>query len=292
MSTMPVVVGVDGSEGSMRAAEWAAREAARRGAPLRIVSAPAPLPPKPSPRVPEVAIANTLRGMAAQNLSLAIERAEEVSHGLSIETGLLSWPPAVTVTDSGHGASMLVLGARGSGGFGAMILGSLSRHCVTHAPCPVVIVREETMGVQRQVAVGIRDPQDAQGAGQGALAFAFEEAALRRAELLVVHTWHGIPPGLPAMAGQAYDPELTSATARRQLQDMLVPWQEKYPAVTVSLNVAQARPARMLASLSARADLTVIGKHNAASLGPIHNGVLIHAHGPVAIVPDATSPSH
>ena len=291
MSTMPVVVGVDGSEGSLRTAEWAAREAARRDAPLRIVSAPAPLPPMPSPHVPGVTIVNTLRGMAARNLSLAIEWAEDVTHGLSIETGLLSWPPAVTVADSGHGASMLVLGARGSGGFGAMILGSLSRHCVTHAPCPVVIVREETMGVQRQVAVGIRDPQDAQGAGQGALAFAFEEAALRRAELLVVRAWHGIPQGLSAKSGPAYDPELISAAARRQLEDMLVPWQEKYPAVTVSLDVAQARPARMLASLSARADLTVIGKRNAASLGPIHNGVLIHAHGPVAIVPDTTSPS-
>jgi len=249
------------------------------------------LPPNPSPQVPEVAIANTLRGMAARNLSLAIEWAEDVTHGLSIETGLLSWPPAVTVADSGHGASMLVLGARGSGGFGAMILGSLSRHCATHAPCPVIIVREETMSVQRQVAVGIRDPEDGQGSGQGALAFAFEEAALRQAGLLVVHTWHGIPPGLSAKAGPAYDPELTSATARRQLADMLVPWQEKYPAVTVSLDVAQARPARMLASLSARADLTVMGKHSAASLGPIHNGVLIHAHGPVAIVPDTTSPS-
>ena len=260
MFRMPVVVGVDGSEGSMRAAEWAAREAVRRKVPLRIVSAPAPLPQMRSPHVAEAAVANALRGMAARNLDLALERVGEVAQVPLIETGLLAGPVAVAVADCGRGASMLVLGARGYGGFSAMMLGSVSRYSATHAPCPVVVVREETTAVQREVAVGIGDPEDA----QRTLAFAFEEAELRGAELLVVHALYWVPPTLQARADPAYDPELVSAAATGHLEEMLSTWQEKYPTVKVFPEVVQAHPARVLSSLSARADLTVIGKHTGA----------------------------
>jgi nucleotide-binding universal stress UspA family protein len=226
-------------------------------------------------------MANALREMATRNLSLALERAGEVAQVPRIETGLLCGPPAVAVADCGRGASMLVLGARGSGGFGAMMLGSVSRYGATHAHCPVVVVREETTAVQREVAVGIRNPEDA----QGALAFAFEEAELRGAELLVVHAWHWFPPGPRAKADPEYDPELVSAAARGQLGDMLSAWQAKYPTVKVSPEVVHAHPARVLASLSARADLTVVGMRTVSGLGCIRNVVLSHARGPVAVVP-------
>jgi nucleotide-binding universal stress UspA family protein len=283
MSSMPVVVGVDGSEGSMRAAEWAAREAVRRKLPLRIVSAPAPLPQLQSSYVPAAPLAKALREIADRSLGLALERIGEVAPGLSIETDLLSGPPPVTVADCGHGASMLVLGARGSGGFGGMMLGSVSRYGAAHAPCPVVVVREETTAVQREVAVGIRSLEDA----QGALDFAFEEAALRGAELLVVHAWYPFPLSLQAKADPAYDPELISATARGQLGDMLSAWQQKYPTVKVFPEVVHAHPARVLASLSARADLTVMGKRTVPGpvVGSIRNVVLSHALGPIAVIP-------
>jgi len=283
MDEMPVVVGADGSDESLRAVEWAALEADRRRVPLRIVSAPAPLPRMRSPYLSEAAVANALRGMAARNLDLAVERAAEVTQGLVIETDLLSGPAAVAVADCGHGASTLVLGARGSGRPGAMMLGSVSQHGVAHAPCPVVVVPDEALAVQHEIAVGIRDLQD----GQGALAFAFEEAELRGAGLLAVHVVRRIPPK-PAEGVPAYDPELASAAiSRRQMEDMLAAWREKYPTVKVTADVAPARPAQVLASLSARADLLVIGKRTAPDpvIGSIRNAVLIHARGPVAIVP-------
>jgi nucleotide-binding universal stress UspA family protein len=237
----------------------------------------------PSPYVPTTTIKNALSGIAARNLSRAIDRANEAARGLAIETGLLSGPAPVAVADCGHGASMLVLGARGAGGFSGMMLGSVSRYAAAHARCPVVVVREDTPAVQREVAVGIRDPRDS----QGALAFAFEEAALRGAELLVVHAWYLIPPLPHPEAGQAYDPELVSTAAGKQLADMLAAWREKYPTVKVFPDVVHAHPARVLASLSARADLTVIGKHTTPGLGSIRSVVLSHAHGPVAVVPSA-----
>src|SRR4029077_16180238 len=84
---------------------------------------------------------------------------------------------------------MLVVGARGAGGFAAMMLGSVSRYVAAWAPCPVVVVREETTAVHREIAGGIRDPEEA----TGTLPFAFEEAALRGADLVAVHTWYWLP---------------------------------------------------------------------------------------------------
>jgi nucleotide-binding universal stress UspA family protein len=113
MATKPVIVGVDGSEESLRAVEWAALEARRHGSWLRIVSAPAELPRLHAYQASPGEIAAALRAIAARSLDAAITRSEEVAPGLHIETGLLSGPSAVAVADSGAGASMLVVGARG-----------------------------------------------------------------------------------------------------------------------------------------------------------------------------------
>jgi nucleotide-binding universal stress UspA family protein len=271
----------------MRAAEWAAMEASRRGTPLRIVSAPAALASRQARHMSEATVANSLRWMAARSLGLALERAREVTQGLLIETDILPGTPAVAVADSGNGAAMLVVGARGAGGFGALVPGSVSRYAAMHASCPVIVVREEATVVHGEVAVGVRDPADA----HGALDFAFEEAAVRGANLLVVHAWAWLPAGLLARADPALDPESISAAARRETSDLLAAWGDKYPAVKVTADVVHAHPARVLSSLSARADLVVIGKHEAAShaVGSIQNAVLSHAHGPVAIVPSMTS---
>ena len=293
MSTKPVIVGVDGSEESLRAVEWAAIEAKRHSAPLRIVSAPALLPRMHAYNAAPTAIANALRGIAARALDAAITRSEEVAQGLSVTTGLLSGPPALAVAECGEQASMLVVGARGAGGFAAMMLGSVSRYTATRAPCPVVVVREESMAVHREIAVGIRDPQDT----DQTLAFAFEEAALRGADLVAIHTWFWFPAALhlPTEGGDAAelrptDPDRIAAEAATSLTTALAGWREKYPGVRVRHDVIHGHPARVLASYSARADLVVLGKHGhpadaGPGIGSIQHAVLDHAHGPVAVVP-------
>ena len=290
MATKPVTVGVDGSEESLRAVEWAALEARRHGMSLRIVSAPAELPRMHAYHVSPAEIAAALRGISARALDAAITRSEEVAPGLHIETGLLSGPSAVAVADSGAGASMLVVGARGAGAFAAMMLGSVSRHVAAWAPCPVVVVREETTAVHREIAVGVRDPED----GTGTLAFAFEEAALRGADLVAVHTWYWLPAApsavSPAAALRPPDPGQISAEAGRHLAATLDPWQRKYPEVRVRQDVVRGHPARVLASYTARADMVVIGRHGhpagpGPGIGSIQHAVLDHAHGPVAVVP-------
>jgi len=279
MATMPVVAGVDGSAESLRAVEWAALAAQRHGAPLRVVSAPV-LPPRMRARhaVPPT-VADQLSGESARALREAVTRAEEVSSRLLIDAGLLDGPPALAVTASGSGALMLVVGARGAGGFTQLLLGSVSRYAATHAACPVIVVREETSAVHREVVVGVRDPQDA----AAALDFAFDEAALRGATLVAVHSWNS----LPAPALRQADAALLAAEADRHLGEALEQWQKKYPGVPVRRDVVHGHTARVLAAYAGRADLVVVGRHSRGpAVGGIQHAVLSHAHGPIAVVPE------
>lgn len=286
----PIVAAVDGSEESMRAAEWAAREAARHGTALRIVSAPGLLPRMAVYQASAPTVANALRGLAARALADAVDRVNEVAAGVLVDTDLLDGPPAVAVAESGAGARLLVVGARGVGGFAALMLGSVSRHAATHARCPVVVVREETSAVHREIVVGVRDPDEA----DVTLGFAFEEAALRGAGLTAVHALSWYPPGAASSAhgargaGPAAGAPRAEAAAARQLEAALDRWREKYPDVTATAEVVHGHPGHVLASRSATADLVIIGRHGVVgelTVSTIQHAVLGHAHGPVAILP-------
>ena len=286
MTTKPVVVGVDGSEESLLAAEWAAMEANRHRLPLRIVSAPAMAPRTHSSQVSPATIASVLRGASARALRTAVTRAEEVAPGLEIATDLLSGPPALAVTGTGSGAAMLVVGARGAGGFAAMILGSVGRYAALRAACPAIVVRQASTAVHQEVAVGVRDPQDT----TEALTSAFEEASVRHADLMVVHAWYLFPSALRAPVDQdareiRFHPQQISDEASRGLSASLSRWRDKYPDVRIRHDIVHGHPARVLANYSARADLVVIGRHGSPGIGSIQHALLDHARGPVAIVP-------
>jgi nucleotide-binding universal stress UspA family protein len=286
MAMMPVVVGVDGSEESLRAVEWAAQEARRHRAPLRIVAAPVLLPHMRDHAQDPETVALRVKRESRLALDEAIVRAGEVATGQRIEAGLLTGPPAVAVTQSGAGALMLVVGARGLGGFAAMLLGSVSRYAAMQARCPVVVVREETSAVHSEVVVGIRDPRDT----TATLGYAFEEAALRNASLMAVHSWHWSRSAPDADAGRI------TAEAELNLSDALKAWHDKYPTVPAWHDVVHDHPAHVLAIYSARADLVVIGRHDSSgshpAIGGIQHALLSHARGPVAIVPATELPAH
>ncbi len=282
MATRPVVVGVDGSEESFRAAEWAAHAARRRGASLRIVSAPAAPPQLYAVDISPVAVISALQGLCARALGAAVACAEAAALGVRIDTGLLTGPPAIAVTEAGSGAAMLVVGARGIGGFTSMVLGSVSRYAATHAACPVVVLREGPVAGRGEIAVGISGPDEA----GDALAFAFEEAASRGAELIAVHAWSGAG---PLVAGGSGVPAVDApARAAAKLAEALAPWRDKYLGVAVRQDIVHGHPAWVLAGYSARAELVVLGRNPAPDIASIQYAVLDHARGPVAIVPSGS----
>ena len=275
MTTKPIVAGIDGSAEALRAVEWAAREAALRGAPLRIVSVAEMLPRMTPRQATDIeTVATHLSEERDQALAAAASTAAATAPDLLIATDPLDGPPAQAVTGSGSGALMLVVGSKGSSAFAAMILGSVSRYAAVHASCPVVVVREEATGTHRLVAVGIRNPQDC----AAALTFAFEEAQLRKAALLAVHAEQS--PGWHAADEQAAG----------GLDDLLDDWRGRYPDVDASGDVVHGHPGRVLTDLSARADLVVLGRHGTSgghAPGParVIHAVLGHAHSPVVTVP-------
>lgn len=130
-----VTVGVDASEGSIRALRWALREARLRGARLRAVLAWSYLDqPKGSfdPAYGE----DDARGQLDEALALVAGGADDVE----IDPVLVNDLPARALLAAARDADLLVVGSRGLGGFKGLLLGSVSQQVVQHAPCPVVVV--------------------------------------------------------------------------------------------------------------------------------------------------------
>jgi nucleotide-binding universal stress UspA family protein len=291
MASNVVVAGTDGSHPSLQAVEWAAREAALRGASLRIVAVPV-LPRRMSwqraPHGTPDAVADTIRRSYEQALVTAAARAAKAGPDVAMETVLLPGRPASALAEAAADASMLVVGSRGAGGLAALLLGSVSRYVATVAPGPVVVAREEALAGHGEVVVGIRDLDQ-----PTAIGFAFEEARLRRARLRAVHAWQWFLPEMRLTGTErpGADARDVTAEAAMWLTDLLTFWREKYPEVEVAPDVAHGSPARVLAGASARADLVILGRNSAddseqPSTGATAHALLSHAHSPVAIVPE------
>jgi nucleotide-binding universal stress UspA family protein len=135
-----IVVGVDGSPPSVEALKWAAGEAARHGAQLVAVSAwEFPFVPSgPGAGFYVGPSAEDLTAQAGRQLELALEQADVSSVEVAQVTEYGS--PARVLLDQAASANLLVVGARGHGGFTGLLLGSVSQQCATHAVCPTVVV--------------------------------------------------------------------------------------------------------------------------------------------------------
>lgn len=137
-----IVVGVDGSPGSRAALRWALRYAEHFGG--EVIGVLAWAPPnftEPVP-MPPLLSDDELRTRAEKALRGIVDEAEAVSTAsVSIRREVVRGHAARVLLDQSERAELLVVGSRGRGGFVGALLGTVSRHCVTHAPCNVVVVR-------------------------------------------------------------------------------------------------------------------------------------------------------
>jgi len=142
-----IVVGVDGSPGSLEALRFAVAEARLRGVKLRVVHAwTVPLAvalPEPAvlaqPLIPEPEFEQVRAALLAQGDTLLDEALAGVDMP-EVERVLVEGTPAHALVQTAEGADLLVVGSRGRGGFRGLLLGSVSQQCAHHAPCPIVIV--------------------------------------------------------------------------------------------------------------------------------------------------------
>lgn len=135
-----ITVGVDGSEGSIEALRWASKEAGLHNAKLRAVSA------WEYPYMyGEGIVALSLESLEAETkarLDATVEKAiEDPAKASQVERVVVCGHPASMLEVESKSADMVVVGARGRGGFLGLLLGSVSDQIVKHAHCPVVVVR-------------------------------------------------------------------------------------------------------------------------------------------------------
>ncbi|MEU9076991.1 universal stress protein [Kitasatospora sp. NPDC048538] len=134
-----IVVGSDGSESSRAALRWALRQAALVGAAVEAVTAweyPA------SHGLVPATVDGDAEALAGKVLAETVAREWGLDRLVEVRERVAPGNAARVLLTVAEGAELLVVGNRGHGGFTGAVLGSVTQHCVQHASCPVVVVRE------------------------------------------------------------------------------------------------------------------------------------------------------
>ncbi|MEV4416049.1 universal stress protein [Catellatospora sp. NPDC049609] len=283
----PVLAGADGSASALDAVRAAAREAALRRRPLRIVHAFIwPLmhvDTGPSEAVPE----GGLRHDAERILAEAAAAAAAEAPAVEISTDLLTGAPAPVLLHAAREADLVVLGDRGLGGFSGLLLGSVAVQVSSHSRTPVLVVR------------GRRDPAgpvllgcDGSAGSTAAVTAAFTAAGLRGAELLAVRVWRESP---GVASTPLYDAERARKEELELLQDALDANRGRHAEVRVRTELVLGRAGHELVRLSGQAQLVVVGARGRGGftgllLGSVSQQLLHHAACPVLIARDDHTP--
>lgn len=290
MSDKKIVVGVDGSDSAQQAVLWATDEAVRRAADVRLVSVAhlptsgyqmaAPVPPE---------LIDEIVDQSRQAVARAVSAIQDRHAGVSVETAVLTAAAVPALIEESKQAALMVLGSRGLGGFTGMLIGSTAVGLTAHGHCPVAVIRGD-IDATGPVVVGL----DGSLASAAAVAVAFEEASLRGAELVAVHTWTEYGTDLAHASGRQPVADWDSIEEREValLAEQLAGWQEKYPDVTVRRIVTRDRPVRCLLNESAGAQLLVVGCRGRGGftgmlLGSTSQALVYHATCPLLVAPRA-----
>jgi nucleotide-binding universal stress UspA family protein len=142
-----IVVGHDGSKCSQEALVWAAALARRADLDLHVVRAWAMMTaPKPSTWEPGYVPPLADYEKAVLDELSAHVRAAHLDPDVRVTCHVVHKAPAQGLMSAAQGADLMVLGARGRGGFSGLLLGSVSDQLVHHAPCPVTVIRTGAHG--------------------------------------------------------------------------------------------------------------------------------------------------
>lgn len=143
----PVIVGVDGSSHSRQALEWAFEYGRRYEVPIEAVNV-WQIPPasmyaylSPAGFGGDVDITSSLQNYAQTALDETVDAV--LGRDAPVTKRVEQGHPAAVLVDAAASARLLVVGSRGHGAFVGMLIGSVSQHCVAHAPCPVTVVSAE-----------------------------------------------------------------------------------------------------------------------------------------------------
>ncbi|MEV6979158.1 universal stress protein [Kitasatospora sp. NPDC093806] len=303
--TPAVLVGVDGSPESTAAAHWAAEEALRRGAPLRLLHAwPWLTDGRAAFADPE-----NLPAAGQRMLAATAREVRERHPGVAVDTDVVLDAAVDGLVAAAEDTGLLVLGSRGLGGFAGLLVGSVGMAVAARSTVPLVLVRPARPAAARRAEAdraeadraeadeeeGVAVPEvvvgvDVAAPSHAVLDFAFHEAALRGARVRAVHGWD-LPPAFAVVGFLPSGVEMAQlqTAEEKALAAALAGYRERHPETEV---VEQVRlgAARTLVEDSVGAELVVVGRRRrphelGLRLGRVAHAVLHHAHAPVAVVP-------
>ena len=285
---LPIVVGVDGSEPSLRAVDWAADECALRGAPLRLVYASL------WERYEGAALAEDLGRPSAQVLpqeitGAAVRRARSRHPDLKVTADVVFEEPGDALVRASRNASALVVGNRGRSGLAEVLLGSVSLTIAAHAHCPVVVLRgshdnQVMPPLHGRIVVAVGENAES----SSVVRFAYEEARRRGVPLEAVRAWR-----CPAHETTDH-PLLADAPARLHAQHaeetLTEALRDAPPDLELHRRTVEGHARRVLVDASFDADLLIVGArrrtgHRGLQLGRVAHAALHHSACPVAVVP-------
>ena len=288
LTTGTVVVGVDGSDDSATALDWAIDLATERHAPvsvLTVLEEPRAVGPWGSLTVAagldDDSIA-TVRHQVRHALREALARRGEGA-APDVLVDVLIGPPAAVLVEATPADGHLVVGCRGMGGFQRLLLGSVSDAVTHHARTPVTVVRGEPRRAGGAVVVGV----DGSEPGQRALAYAAQRARESGAELHVLYAWRPFespwPPHEPGIVPALAEFE---AEAGKRLAGLC---SDLGSDLTVVQRLVRDAAGVALVAASATAGEVVVGSRGRGGfagllLGSTSTQVVRHASCPVTVV--------
>ncbi len=280
-----IMIGYDGSAGSVDALDWAVREAWLRELPLTICHAWTPAYPALTAGAAGTAVPVPANGgvdpayeQAEAVLAQALRHAQAADARVTLRPLLVRGPAARALCEQCGGADMLVVGSRGVGGFAGLLLGSVSLQVAAHAPVPVTVVRGRWRPVPghhpRPVVVGT----DGSPGSQAALDFAVDEAVLRGVPLVAVCALSDAP-GVFGTA-RAIEGDFSTRIAKVQAD---------HPDLLITKRAEEGAPRSALLAAAAHGQLLVVGARGRGGLrdmrlGSVSLAVLHHATCPVTVV--------
>lgn len=284
-----IAVGVDGSDGSAHALRWAMAEAARRGWTVAAVLAWGYLD-QHHKIVAERFDPNYTSEAAKGALDSYVEAALGIEQAAAIQRRVVSDLPPRALIEASESAALLVVGARGLGGFRGLLLGSVSQRCLHEAKCPVAVIRPDETDAPADVAPRVVVGIDGSKTSRNALTWAADEARARDATLEVVHAWH--PPyvgGFP-FTGVVVDYQLFEDSARDLVAGVLDGIDLDGLPGPVERTIVCNGAASALLEAAHRAHVVVLGARGLGGvkrflLGSVSHQVALHATRPVIVVP-------
>jgi nucleotide-binding universal stress UspA family protein len=271
--TREIVVGVDGTEVGLSAVRWAAQEAARRGAPLRILHAapylsrrgPTGAPPPELPRA---------RGITA----VAYTVARHTQPGVRSSAEVVPGDPTASLLRAADEGQLLVLGSSATGAADEMVLASVAARVSARSPAPVVVVPRrrggDPAGRPTVAVLGVGE-----GADDEAVALFAASAAQRSGTALSV---------------------LQTRSPRRSVADNWVDdaaeWERRFPGLDVRLTQLPGARADQVLGATCPSPLLVISAGHGSllhrSLDGSHLWLLRHCTSPMALIPSVDRQRH